>query len=80
VGVILIGLFILSAIAALIETWFSAGGDLGAEVDLGGRWGRGTLGSAVLALGFVVVFSIVVEAFAIRALRRGWSSARPRRR
>ena len=79
-GVIVIGLIIVVMTFAMVDIWVSAGGDLRSDVDLGGRWGEGTVGSAIFAFGLIIVLLTAYAQYSIRSLKRGWPPARSRRR
>ena len=79
-GAVVIGVFLPVTFIALIDLWTTAGGDTSARVDLGGRWGEGTLGSAVASIGLIVVAFIVGEVMLIRSLWRRWTARARRRR
>lgn len=69
-GVALVALVALVLIAALVVTWLQTGGDMNAPIDLGGRWGSGTLRSAVFGLGAAIAVMVIADVFLVRSLIR----------
>ena len=73
VAEVVIGAAVLGIVAfALASIWVEANGNLAASIDLGGRWGKGTLGSAVAGLGSIVAVVASVEVFMVWSLIRKW--------
>lgn len=67
---------VLTVVVSILATlWIGAGGNLSAPIDLGGRWGEGTLGSAVVALGATIVVLSVATALSLWSLLRNWPRA-----
>lgn len=71
-GAIVAALVLTVVISILATLWIESGGNMSAPIDLGGRWGEGTLGSAVASLGMVIVMLSVTMALSIRSLLRKW--------
>lgn len=71
-GVIFCALALLVSIAAIATLWVEAGGNMSAPIDLGGRWGEGTLGAAVAAFSAMILVFALAVAFSTLSLLRRW--------
>lgn len=68
--------FALTVVVSILATlWIGVGGNINAPIDLGGRWGEGTLGTAIGALGAVIVVIAVALALSVWSLLRKWPRA-----
>lgn len=74
-GAIVAALVLTVVISILATLWVESGGNMSAPIDIGGRWGEGTLGTAVVAFGAVIVVLAVAISLSIRSLLRKGSRA-----
>lgn len=78
-ALLLLVLASLAGIGMLATLWIGAHGDLSAPIDLGGRWGEGSLGAVAAAFAAMLVVFAVAALLAARSLARKWPGRERRR-